>query len=257
MQAPFKFYLNHMHEKSDYRATWDPAVKLELGYIGKLDNGVFEVYSSLQNEGIIMQPSTQSSTLDLDYTSEVGVDINIKVAGAAPVAGSILTQAEAGFNLAFSSEKAVVFKISGYQTHQVLNLKDIEKDILDRYAGRNLNGHTPWEKDWVVITRLVQASSATIIISTSSKGQLDLKAKANVGTSDLKITDASLGLSIAKETGSNMNFIAKEGLTPLYRVMGIRKPWFSSAKFQAKNVPAPPDGDFEEQPFDEQELNDD
>jgi hypothetical protein len=256
MQAPFKFYLQHMHSQSNYRATWDPAVKLKLGYVGKLQDGVLDVFTTLEKEGINMEVSEESSVLDLDYTSHKSVNIDSKLSGSAPIAGSVLTELDAGFALSFKSDKAVVFKVAGYKTHQIVNLKDIEKAVLDRYNGENLNGHDEWDKDWVVVTRIVEADSSTIIISTSSNSQLDLKAKANVGAANLKITDAALGLSIVKETGSNMNFIAKEGLTPLYRVMGIRKPWIGSAKFKAKNVPTPPDGAFEEQPFDDEEIID-
>lgn len=224
MANPSKFYLQHMNDKTGYRATWDPGRPLKIGQIGKLDqNNVFNVFSSLEKEGIPIEVMSDPSAIAMDYTSHENINITAKLSGSAPIAGSVLSDVDAGFNFEFKSDKSIVFQTSGHKTHQITNLAEIENHILEKFDNGN------WDRDWLIITQLVEADTATIIISNSSNGSLDLKAKASVAAGDLKLTDASLGLTVAKEKGSTLKYIAQSGLTPLYRLMGIRHPLFGKA----------------------------
>ena len=231
MSNPQEFYLAHMHNKTGYRATWDPGRPLIIGQIGKLDqSGSFNVFSTLAKEGIPAELLEDPSSSEMDYTSHNSVTIDFKLAGKAPKAGSVLTEADAGISFSFKGEKSVVFQTSGHKTHQLTNLAEIEHMILDKYK------HDNWKKDWLVITQLVEAVTATIIISNSSNGSLELKAKAGAGTNEVKLTDASLGLSVAKEKGSTLKYIAQSGITPLYKVMGIRHPLFGKPQLGTKGI---------------------
>lgn len=228
MSDPGKFYLSHMHAKTGYRATWDPTKKLEIGYIGKLDKGILNIYSSLEKEGIPVELASGVSGAAMDYTSHDNVTISTKLSGELPVAGSALAHVDAGFHLEFKSEKSIVFQTGNHKIAQLVNLAEIEPLVLEKYENGN------WDKSWVIITELATADSATIIISNSSNGNLDLKANAQAGPANLKLTDVSLGLSVARERGSSLKYIAQHGLTPLYRVMGIRHPVFSDLSIGVK-----------------------
>jgi hypothetical protein len=220
-----------MFTESGYRATWEPGLALELGQVGKLgSDGVFTVYSTLAAEGIEMITNTKGTGGDLDYTSNDDVTITAKVAGTAPVLGSALTEGEAGVTIEFKTSEAIVFQSVGNRTDYIQNLGQVTEQILQKYNNRT------WKEDYLVITQLTRADSATIIISRSSKGSLDLKATATVGTDVIKLTDARLGLSVSREKGNNLKYICQSGLTPLYRVHGIRNPWFGSVSVDVKNI---------------------
>jgi len=235
MANPHKFYLAHMSAKTGYRAAWDPSRPHVIGQIGKLDqSGVFNVFSNLEKEGIPVETLADPSTMEMDYTSHDSVSISVKLSGKAPQAGSVLTDAEAGFSFEFKNERSIVFQTSGHRTHQLTNLAEIERLIIQKFKDGN------WDKNWLIITQLVEANTATIIISNSSNSSLELSAKASAGTTDLKLTDASLGLTVAREKGSTLKYITQNGLTPLYRVMGIRHPLFGKPQLSTK-------GDKEEQ----------
>ena len=220
MATPYKFYLNHISTNAGYRANWEPNKPLELGMIGRLTNGILDVVSTLEQEGLTPKMLKDLTPGEMDFTSHQTVDIDIKLAGQSPVAGSVLTEAEAGFVLDFHGENAVVFQVKDTYTHQVVNMAALEKEILNRYKNNQ------WPKDWVIITQLLEAVTATIIISNSNNNKIELKASANAGAPNLKLTDASLGLMVAKEKGSSLKVIAQHGITPLYRVMGMRHPLF-------------------------------
>ncbi len=232
MSNPSQFYLQHINATSSgFRATWDPGLPLKIGDIVKLDSfGAVNVYSSLDKVGIVPEVRTDESTTDLDYSSGSGIVITVKGAGTAPITGSVLTDADAGFNLQFTADKSIVFKIAGYKTHQIINLGEIEGFLL----AKNKNGG--WDKSWLIVTHLIVADSATIIIADKGNSSIDLHAKAAVGAGQLKITDSSLGLTVARETGSTVNFIAQNGLTPMYKVMGLRNPLFGKAHLDVREV---------------------
>ena len=241
MISPEAFYLNYMANNTGFRATWDPARPLKMGYIGQLDEaGFFTVYSSLEKEGIPNDTIEDDSTGEMDYTSHDSVNVQIKLAGSAPVAGSVLSNADAGVTIEFGSSNGIVFQTTKYKTLQLDNLSTVRKLVLDKYNSGN------WDKDWLIITHLVLCDSVTAIISNSSSGKLELKAKAGVAAGDIKLTDASLGLTTARESGSTMKFIAQAGATPLYRVMGIRHPLFGKADLQPKSLRG---GDVQQENF--------
>lgn len=241
-----------MNARTQYRATWDPTKKLLIGYIGKLQNGVLSIYSSLEKEGIPAQVQIDDSGAAMDYTSHDSVSITTKLAGSSPVAGSVLTDLDAGFSLAFKSDRSIVFQTSNHKVHQLVNLAEIEQAVLDKYE----NGS--WDKEWLIVTELVEADSATIIISNSSNGVLDLKANASAGAAQLSLANAALGLSVAREQGSTLKYITQNGLTPLYRVMGIRHPFLGDPSLHTKSIPATGGqySPFQIQEFDERELAD-
>ncbi len=251
MATPYKFYINHISSNAGYRANWEPNKPLELGMIGKLTNGVLDVVSTLEQEGLTPKILKDSSVGEMDFTSHQTVDIDIKLAGKAPTAGSVLTAAEAGFVLDFHGENAVVFLVKDTLTHQIINMAELEKQIIPRYKDGS------WKKDWVIVTQLLEAVTATIIISNSNNNKLELKASAGVGTASLKLTDASLGLSVAKEKGSSLKVLAQQGLTPLYRVMGIRHPLFGKPALSSRGEDAKQVQEevFKYQDFDAGELD--
>ncbi len=219
----FKDYLKYMNQQTGYRACWDPGRKLQLGQIGRLDkNGFFTVGSTLEKENIKPDLSPVTPTTGVvDYTTKGNLTITMKAAGEAPVAGSFLTQTDVGCNITFTSEKAIVFQAAGYKSQELTNMFQVEKLIREKYDNGN------WDEDWLIITHLITVDTATIIISNNEKGSLDLKASANVGGSALNLTNASLGLCVAREVGNTYKYIAQNGLTPFYRVMGIKQPWLA------------------------------
>ena len=213
-----QYYLQYIHEVSGgYRATWDPALPLQIGDLVKIDDfGVLNIFGSLADKGITPAVRPTVSPLDWKLSSQRGIKVNVKLAGKLPVATSALADVDAGFNIQFDSSNSVLFNISGYTTSVITNLDEIEAAVLAQYHKKT------WDADMLIITNLIHANAATIIISDKGAATIDLKAKANIKAGDLKLTDTSLGLTCTSETGSTTQFIALGGLTPLYKVMGLR-----------------------------------
>jgi hypothetical protein len=226
MSGPSQFYLDHIHAvSSGYRATWDPALPLQVGDLVKIDDyGVVNTHGVLADKGIHAVTRTSTSPQDMKLSSQQGIEVNVKAAGKAPAEFSALADLDAGFNIKFGDKKAVLFNISGYKTTVIINLDEIEAAVLSQYRDKT------WDADLLIITHLIEADSATIIISDKGAASIDLKATANITAADIKLTDTSLKLSVARETGSTLQFIAKENLTPLYKVMGLKGSFFGLGK---------------------------
>jgi len=254
MSSLSKLYLSHMNAQTKYRATWDPTKQLKIGYIGKLEQGVLSIYSSLDKEGIPLEVATDFSDAVMDYTSHDSVTITTKLSGSVPTVGSLFAASDMGFVFRFKNKEGIVFQTNNHKVHQLVNLAAIEDMVLDKYKNGN------WDKDWVIITELIEAGNATIIISNSSNGTLELKVNADTVTDKLSLTNASLALSVIREEGSTLKYIAQDGLTPLYRVMGIQHPFLRKLSFGVKGSRAysiTQDHDLRLQilDFDERELD--
>jgi hypothetical protein len=226
-----KQYLNEINARFQYRATWEPNKTLNIGDIGILEKGIFSLRSTLTKEGIPVQVRTDESEGSLKYTSQGAVDINVKLAGKAAPPQSQLGTADAGITIQFKKENAIVFQVNGTRTFQLENFGDIEREVLSRFhAGK-------WPKDWVIISELVQAREATILISSNRDSIIELKANAEVkAESDLDLADAQLNFGIVTKKGLSTEIIAKEGISPLYRASGVKKPVFGDPTVGSKEL---------------------
>jgi hypothetical protein len=225
-----KKYTNELYRQFHYFATWLPGTPLELGTIGVLKNNEFTKVSNLKNENIDFEIDEDTTKSDLEHSSKGAVSIITKLAGTAPIAGSVLSDADAGFTVEFSQENAILFKANGTLSPSIRDQIKLGKEIIERFK------QGKWNKDWVVITELVKADSATIIISSSSNGKIELKAKADISATGLDIADASANFQCSFSKDLSTKIIAETGLTPLFKIGRVKSRPFSKPVFSARNV---------------------
>ena len=212
MKPMVKRYISDLYSQFHYYPTWLPTSTIEVGSIGTFSGNEFERLSHLRNEGIDFEVQEDTNQADLDYSSEGAVTISPKVSGKAPVAGSVLSEADAGFTVDFSRKHAIVFRAKGVVCSSIKDQIKLGRDLKKKYD------EGKWDKKWVVIKELVRAESATILISGATSSRVELKATANVGAARLDIADASLALNVAFEKNIGTKFVAEKGITPLFKV---------------------------------------
>jgi hypothetical protein len=212
-------YTREIKDNLNYTATWLPNVKLSLGAVGVLSKYEFTYRTNLENLGIPFKEGKAGSEATYSYVSSDSVQRDIKLAGKAPIAGSVLADVDAGITFTFSREDAVVFLATGCTVRSIANQEPIRKAILKAYDDGT------WERDYVVVTELVSAASTTIIISEGSAGQFELRAKAGLNpTFEAINTEGSFAL--VHEAHIGFNCLAATGMTPLFRCLGLRIGWF-------------------------------
>jgi len=211
-----KQYTKEIYKKFGYYATWLPGKKIKIGDVGKLNGKVFERETNLKNLGIDFKVVYDKNKISLDYKSEGSVNISPKISGQVPVAGSKLTNLDAGITLNFAKEKSVAFVAQGVLLHQINDLIPVKKEVLKRFATKE------WEKDWVIISELAVADSATILISSKGSTTIDIKAKTDIGLDKLQLANTDAGLQLMNSMGLETNIIAEAELTPLFKVVGLK-----------------------------------
>jgi len=232
MKGPKTQYTHEMYKKFGYFATWEPNRPLELGDVGVLYENEFTRLFNISKrfESIKFDIFKDDTPGDLEYSSEGSVTICTKVAGTIPQIGSVLTEADAGITIEFNNEKAVVFKANETISPSIDDTVRLGEDIIQLYR------EGKWEKNWVVITELVKAGSASIFISNKKNGKVELKANANIQATNFDIANAEFSFSPAFSGGLETRIIAQKGLTPLFKVMGMKSRFSLPPTLRSKGV---------------------
>ena len=219
-------YTRELKKQFGYIATWLPGTPLELGDVGVFKKNQFTKISNLSDFNIPFEIEPDTTKSDIEHSSEGAVSITTKASGTVAPQGSALAEVDAGIIVQFSKEKAILFKVIGTLSPSIKNQIALGNTILGLYReGR-------WDKDWAIITELVNADSGTILISSSSSGKIELKAKADVEAVKLDIADASLDLGVSYSKDLSTKIIADEGLTPLFKASMVRSRFILKPKFE-------------------------
>lgn len=231
-KGPQEQYTDDLKKRFGYYATWLPGVPLMLGDVGILKDKVFTRIASLEDFQIAFDIREDNTPDDLEYSSKGEVQLTTKASGAIAPTGSSLTDLDAGFIVEFGKKNSILFKANGAKNNMIENTKKMGETILRLYK------EGKWNKKWVVVTELVEAESATILISNSKNAKIELKANANANAPGLDIADAKFEFGASLYKGLDTKIVAQEGLTPLFKVQGIKTRWFLPPVFRSKGVKA-------------------
>ena len=221
---PVSYYLRSLYEKSNgYRPTWLPHVPLKIGDIGVIEDGVFVKEGNLEDVNIPFKTEMSSDTTVLDLSSENGISITAKASGKVDPKLASLGTADAGFLVEFKNDNSYIFKLNGTKTTIISNLGKVKDEILERFQ----NGQ--WPRKRLVINELVEAKASTILLAGKAGTTVELKAEGSVNAAHLDIADGALNLRLASGSALTAQILGKEGITPLYRVIGITRSLFSTS----------------------------
>jgi hypothetical protein len=223
-------YTNEIFKQFGYLATWLPSIPLKIGDIGIIKGNVFTRVSNLEDKGILFDVINDDTKSDLEYSSKGAVSITTKLSGTIAPTNSGLTELDAGIIVEFSKENAILFKANGTLTIIIKDQIRLGENILQLFKDGE------WNKDWAVITELVNAETASILISSSKDGKVELKVKANIEAKALDIANSELNFDLSFSKDVSTKIIAQERLTPLFRTSKVKSRLFASPIFKANNV---------------------
>lgn len=232
MKPIYQQYAKEIKKNLGYHATWNPGTPLQLGDYGVVVDGVFKRKGNITGErySISFEVRTDKSKTPLEHYSQNSVALTTKLAGSVPPQVSALTNADAGIIVEFGRENAILFKANNTTTLSIEDTETLGDALIKLYE------EGKWDGKFLVITKLIKAQSATIIISGNAGGKIELKANANIGIPNLDIADTELKLFPKFENNIATKIISEEGLTPLFDVMGVNKGFFSSPKIRHKAI---------------------
>ncbi|MBV8253410.1 MAG: hypothetical protein JO154_12450 [Chitinophaga sp.] len=225
MQLPPKFYVQHMFDTTQYRASWTPDMPIKLGDIGVLDQGLFTLTTTLEDQGLTFKTRESSGLLSLDYNSK-----NTRVTalngstGTIPVSGVPM---QANVEVKFEGSSGILFQFSNSKHVIISNIDELGDAILEKYdAGF-------WKKEWVIVTDIIQTDNTSLIISTTSNNTLQLACSLPIAGGSLAVPGAKI--NVMNESGSSIKILGSTGLVPLFNVKGIRKPFLGNPVFKSSD----------------------
>ena len=226
-----KTYTAELRSALGYLATWLPNCELQLGdLLAATGDGGLARVGHVRDHGLSFTPHAGPSRAIYEYASSGAVSIMQKLAGQV-VPGSSLADADAGVIVKFGRTNAIVFEASGCSNTGIADLISLGRAIEKRYAAGE------WDRKWMLVTELVNAKAATIIIAGSQSAQADLKASGTIGKGGIRLSDLNAKLEAKKTVDIGFKIIASAGLTPLYRASGIKRSWLGlgSGQFRPRS----------------------
>lgn len=216
MAKAWEQYTKEMFEKFGYLANWTPGVPRELGDVGTIKDRLFSRVDSLKNLGIDFAIREDKTEETQRHASSGSVSFVFKAAGKAPAVGSVLTEAEAGFTFEFKRNKSTFYEALGCVAPTIDDQVAMGQKILELYK------QGKWNKDWVVITELIRAKSATVLISNSSSAKFELSAKGTFSGGVASPADVSAELQVAFSKDMMTSIVSQGDLTPLFKARAIQ-----------------------------------
>ncbi len=202
-----EIYLKEIKGHYNKRGNWMPGEPLELGDYGKLEKGKFLGQNFFKRWGNIRD----SFNIDFDVKEDTTKDItqfcstgsfdfksktNAKLAALGKVSGSI----------EFSHDKTVFIDARGCCFDSIADMNLLEKKIVEEY------NRGEWKEDFVVVTEVMRAEGATVIITSGGKASIALEAKINMPLTMKLISDPSIELNATSVSNIGHRNLAEEGL---------------------------------------------
>lgn len=169
--------------------------------------------------GISFRVRQDKSPTPLEFISQQGTSFTTKIAGEANNAIPALPTAKAGISLSFSNEGGYVFQAAESYEPTIEDMVPVAKQVVNAYEeGR-------WEKNWAVITKIVNVPYATYIISNSSNSEMVLEADADLKQGIADLGKASINLTWRKETGAFVKMLGAKNVSPFFQLSRLKGGW--------------------------------
>ena len=209
-------YVEGIERQLGYLATWLPTTDIHVGDIGRFDGQTFVPTSSLSARSIRF--AVQRGVAVGDLSAQIGRKIRItaKARGETNQLAPSIPKAKAGVVVEFGSKESAIFSASGCREDR---MEDVERlsDVIER-----LYDTWQWSKDLVVVTHVVKARNATILVSSEKEATFELTASASAKAGPVDVGRLSAGWSLASSYNSSLSLVSRSNLTPLFRAVKIQ-----------------------------------
>ncbi len=217
---------------SNHWAAWLPETHFAIGDFGTLNGYLFEKVGRLDELKLKYYVETDTDSSPLDISSESGVAVSFKAAGETNPSFSYIAGGESGLKIEFGAQGAFILQAAEMFGSEVGDRLNLRRQIIGAF------NRGVWEKDWLVITRLLKATSATVLISKSSNASLELTAQANMSGAVAALGSANAGITIKHQQGETLGMIGGKNLTPLFQLSRLKTSFFSVPKLVTKSLRA-------------------
>jgi hypothetical protein len=203
-------YMAEIHRNLGYLGTWFPNLLVGLGDIVTFDATGFTRIGAIGDRGIHIRTKTNDEASSYDYASRGAVTITI----SGGVKGNH-DKTKGAITVKFSQSDAILFQALGCHSAFIENQDDLAREIEFKYK------HGDWPKDHFIVTEVIAASGATIVISSSDEARLDLIARGALSGGKAPLADVNAGIEVASSSHVSLQIVAEKHLTPLFKARGM------------------------------------
>jgi hypothetical protein len=226
-----KAYARELREQTGYSATWWPHVPVAIGEVGRLHNNEWTRFTTLDALGIPFT-ADEGSTADIIYASQNAVKVSGGATGSTSGATTSVGKVDGTLHIEFNREGAMVFETAGTRSRRMQDSHSVGRQIIERFhAG-------VWEPDYVVVTEVLTAASAVVLVSSGRGGVVDLAASADVAPSLGSLAKLGAQLKLASAQNIGVRILGSEPLTPLFKAFRVKDRWFGTTTLEPKRSAA-------------------
>jgi hypothetical protein len=227
-------YCQDLSRKLRLLATWPPGSPMTVGRIGRfLANKVFDPETSLSSYGISVNvEDSPGGSGVLSYTSAGVIGFGIAAGGKVPDLTSGLVDAEATVTISFGREHSIVFRASGLRYRTMQDQPKMARKVA------YLLKRGEWGRDWHIVTQVVEADSASILISQTSSAEVELALGASANVNGIDLLGVDLKPRVVRQTEMSTIMVNEGGLVPLFKAKRVKRTLFGNVKLKAGFGPA-------------------
>src|SRR3954471_12044216 len=171
--AAVETYLETTYKHFKIQPTFPPGALVEVGWIGKIDQGQFVRTSDLRDHGVRFQKRTVDMPA-MRFASSAGVDFIATAKGKLSKAVSAIAEADAGLKIAFKRDSAIAIVLDPVTETYIKNV-DAVSEWMHGAGRRKLT------ENHVVVTHVRQAKSGVIAMAQSAGAEVQLKSDVALG----------------------------------------------------------------------------
>ena len=216
-------YANELSRQFRFLATWPIGMPLTLGTVGEiLDDRIFDPTTSLESFGVAFKPVTgDTEPQPFTYQSKGVRGFGLSTGAEIPDIGSGALKARAKLSIHFDEESAILFRAAGLTHKRIADQPKLSRDIV------RLMDERQWSADWFVVTHVLEAESATIMISSSSDATVEVALGGDARAAGVDLLDVRFEPRVVRQHEMNTVILNSTGSTPLFRAKRVRKKWFN------------------------------
>lgn len=216
-------YLNALYRRFQLLGAWPPNQRIEVGEVGVLEQGAFRRASSLGRLGVAFTASSAGQEANMEASEGAVISTDAQAGGqVAWVNGA----PRLGVTIKLSHQGAFVFNAIEVMEWRIDDTISVERQVLALLA------RGAWDPSWVIVDRVLQARSLTVLLSESDGAELGLEGSGQLGVHGLRLADATLGLRPSYAQGDSLRFLGEVGLTPLYQCLRVQQRLFSRDRLE-------------------------
>jgi hypothetical protein len=206
-------YLSTVYRNFKLQPSWPPGALVQIGEVGKMQNGSFVRTAHLRDYGVKIRKHTVEAP-SMRFASSGGVQFVATASGALSNAVSAIASADAGLKIGFTKRGAIVVVLDPVREEMIDNVDELAEWMAT--AGRKR-----LKDDHVIVTHVRRASAGVIAMASAKGAEVQLKAATDLGQGTISL--ARIGGKFSLVTSSSTEFVSiptgRSGMTPFFRLL--------------------------------------